>query len=158
MRGNMQNIDPENTERPPGFLTDGTRKYLLSGRDTTGPGDVRNQVQKRTRHALADLVLLQRHAPEELKRELVQGGDEPPAFTGVETHQSYLASVFLLEALTGQGSAEIVRTVLRGRGLDQSHDPALNEDMAGTMQRILRQIKRLPISRDEAHAAIEEYW
>jgi hypothetical protein len=83
MRARSCDIDPEDTDRHAGFLTQTEREYLLG---TWAPGEgaepgefteeqerpKRSDIRTRTRHALADIALLQNRGDPELIHELIQ--------------------------------------------------------------------------------------
>lgn len=72
MDAESTDIDAENPDRTPGFLTRRNRQYLLGEWEPDYPvASARHDIKVRTRHAFADFALLQEHGDGELKHDLL---------------------------------------------------------------------------------------
>ena len=91
MRCNSRGLDPERVDRECGFLTETEREYLLGEWDPNGDAEEegitqsqhsrkKSEILTRTRHALADLTLLQKHADEDMKDRIIKRNVEPDVF------------------------------------------------------------------------------
>lgn len=87
MRCASEFIDPDDPERSCGFLTATERQHLLGEWEPGGSSPDEGQqarkdsdIKTRTRHALADLVLLQQHASEDLKTGIVTQNEDEQIF------------------------------------------------------------------------------
>ncbi|MCU4718381.1 hypothetical protein [Halapricum hydrolyticum] len=90
MRCESQGIEHDDVDRSCGFLTKTEREYLLGewqGRDDQQEKSKENEIAVRTRHALADFALLQKHGSNGFTDRIVQTDIDPPIFrTQVREH------------------------------------------------------------------------
>jgi hypothetical protein len=114
MRCASHGIEVEKANRACGFLTKTERQYLLGEWEIDGSGPTSKQksqkefdITARTRHALADLRLLQEHGGEELKSSIITHSDDVDIFLKEEVENLQEGMMKLaLDMPLGDGSAE----------------------------------------------------
>lgn len=129
MRAISHPVEAEKEDRKAGFLTKTEREYLLGvwePNEDTAPGEwterqartKESDIATRTRHAIADIALLQQHGDDELIKKVIERGRNPddiPTFYDetLENARKGL-SEFLIRLAIDPEKAESLTDVLEG--------------------------------------------
>jgi hypothetical protein len=124
MRAISAPVEAEKADRSAGFLTETERKYLLG---EWGPGDndagewseqqersKRSDIKTRTRHAIADVALLEKHGDDELIRNVIEREQAPddnvPTFypDTLNSAKEGLSSFMIRIALNADRADEVI--------------------------------------------------
>lgn len=141
MRCGSAGIDPENVERACGFLTKSERQYLIDEWDPSDDGSgysqsqasrKRSDIKTRTRHALADLALLQEHADSDLKESVVKTNAEPAIFApDTMDHMAHGMLKFANDATVGEEFSDALFEAMQHSDVNESALPILEAAMQG---------------------------
>jgi hypothetical protein len=143
MRAISAPVEAEKVDRSAGFLTATERKYLLG---EWAPGDSepgrwtqqqeaskRSDIKTRTRHAIADIALLQQYGDEKLLTEVIERArnpdDIPTFYDNTLSHAKQGISQFLIRLALGGERADDLIDVLDGEDWDE-----LLEDMSAAAE------------------------
>lgn len=133
MRAISAPVESEKVDRKAGFLTKTEREYLTGQWDPSGDGPgayterqeaaKRSDIKTRTRHAIADIALLENHGDNELIRhviELEHSPDDIPTFYDetMENAKFGLAQ-FMIRLGLDQDNAEDVIEFLEGENFEE---------------------------------------
>lgn len=134
MDAESTDIDAEDPDRTPGFLTRRNRQYLLGEWKPEYPeASTRSEIKVRTRHAFADLALLQKYGDEDLKHSILHLKEDERIMAGQQ--RDHLVQGVLriaLETATGEDFSDHLYETIEEHTLDIEEQDI--DDLSGVMR------------------------
>jgi len=151
MRCASYGVEPTDIDRSCGFLTRTEREYLLGVWEPGGDGatekqksNKRSEIQTRTRHALADLALLQTHASEELKSGIIEHSDDPVLFdTGAMEAMIQGLLRLSMDISAGEEVSDTMFDTLTQTAVDERVVPLLQAAQADDQEQLMTEVVAL---------------